>query len=689
MALVSSHATSFGQRFVADVGRCGLSSDYQQRLVSTAEAAVQAGHRLLGAAAHGDVTSAARCVADGADPNFEDPANGETGLHRAAQRNQAALVEVLASLGADMDRPDRAGRTPLYVAASRGFIDTVSKLLSHGASLFPPETRSLPSSRRPCSTSCSCSGTCRCAPSAGPSTRPSHHNPTDPSSSSPTTDPTHIISPGDDDEEAALLALRATCPLAAAAAAARWPLVAALLAALPPDFPARPPALRSLRFLVWALASHRAFPPAVIAAVPPRLPPCVLDAVRPAHLASTPLVLATGNDQQQLMQWLLARGADPELGAPLLLCAGRFCRGSRTCCVSTLLRRGAAPHVAWADQPSDSPLALAAAGDCFSHVHVLVAFGADVGGEAARVRQALYAPAAWEEHLDGLMEQCGGSLAAAAGPGAEALLCPCGQQHARWPGLWPQDGEAVVAEVELEEEEVEEEREAGAGGNSCHNRTPADDAWYRRHCAQMEQLQDGTELAECRKAVDELWRYGCSAVVSELGGAPSAPYSLLPQRVLAAMQDVAGGWLAAAARCRAQRQLRADLYDKAVAAGRALLDRKRVAALAALSGAGRGGGAGSAAAPSCSNERKDDEDDEEEKVEEEQAAGSSGAGSVEAQERQPRQGRSLRPSSEGGGLVGELRMEILALAGLAPPGVEPRALSRPARAACGCQGCRG
>lgn len=43
----------------------------------------------------------------------------------------------------------------------------------------------------------------------------------------------------------------------------------------------------------------------VIARLPRRLPACVLNAVRPATLASTPLVLAAGNDQQQLMQWLL------------------------------------------------------------------------------------------------------------------------------------------------------------------------------------------------------------------------------------------------------------------------------------------------------------------------------------------------------------------------------------------------
>ncbi|KXZ49513.1 hypothetical protein GPECTOR_21g739 [Gonium pectorale] len=415
------------------------------------------------------------------------------------------------------------------------------------------------------------------------------------------------------------------------------------------------------------MASHKAFPRDVVRRLPRRLPPCVVDAVRPAYLASTPLVLATGNDQQQLMQWLLQQGADPELGAPLLLCAGRFCRGSRTCCVSTLLRRGARPNVAWADNPLDSPLYLAARGDCFTHVHCLVAYGADVGGEAARVREALLAPAAWEEALDVLLRRNSGLLSA---PGAEALLCPCGQQHGSWPGLWPLEGEDDGAEFEAAAAELQQERDGGgagdgvvsaaaaaeagaagtsgapegSSGNSCHNQTPSDDAWYRHNRVQMEQLQDGNELADCRKAVDDLWHYGCSAVAAELGGTPGAPHSLMPQRVLDAMQDVAGGWLAAALRCRQQRQLRQELYDDAVAAGRRLLEQKRLAALAALGGAGlRGEGCGAAA--------------------EAPAAGSQN------------------------GLVVELRMEIMVLAGLAPPGLEARVLSEPTRRSCDCAGC--
>ncbi|GIL54218.1 hypothetical protein Vafri_9795 [Volvox africanus] len=633
-----SLGSAFSQHVAPDIGRCGLPFNYLPTSMSEIEAVTQASERLLSAAALGDGLQLMRCVADGADPNFQDPSSGETALHRAVQRNQPSVVEVLASLGADLDKTDCAGRTSLYFAASGGRSELVHKLLIRGASLFPPDSN---------------------APSksitnvASISSASQQSGSLDVNLSSPSCAFAAAVAASngtDADDEAALLSLRTTCPLAAAAAAGNWPIVAALLIAIPADYQRCPAALRSLRFLVWALACHRAFPREVIARLPQSLPRCVVDAVRPAHLASTPLVLATGNDQQQLMQWLLQQGADPELGAPLLLCAGRFCRGARTCCVSTLLRRGARPHVAWADNPNDSPLRLAAAGDCFTHVHCLVAYGADVDGEAVRVRQTLYAAAPWEAHLDRLMEQ---HRELAAAPGAD-MLCPCGQQHARWPGLWPQDAEG---------EGLAESAEAGSCGNSCHNRTPADDAWYRRHCDQMELLQDGNELVECRKVVDELWRYGCSAVVSQMGGTPSAPHSLIPRRILTAMQDVAGGWLVAAVRCRQQRELRVKLYDKAVAAGRALLHRKRVASLAALNGmhGSINGGDGGAAASS-----------------------SQPATDVLLAPQQSQLQRSSRPPE---GLMKELKMEILALAGLAPVGIEPSALRTPARAACCCLGC--
>ncbi|GIL73980.1 hypothetical protein Vretimale_5086 [Volvox reticuliferus] len=640
--------SSLSQHVAADLGQCGPPFNYLLTSMSETEAVTQACERMLTAAALGEGLQLMRCVVDGADPNFEEPSSGETALHRAAQRNHPSVVEVLASLGADMDKPDRAGRTPLYFAASGGRSDLVHKLLSHGASLFPLDFNT------PSKANINVASISSASQQSG-SFNTNLNGPSRAFAAAPAAG-----NGADADDDATFLSLRTICPLAAAAAAGNWPIVAALLTALPADYQQCPAALRSLRFLIWALACHRAFPRDVIARLPPCLPRCVVDAVRPAHLASTPLVLATGNDQQQLMQWLLQQGADPELGAPILLCAGRFCRGARTCCVSTLLRRGARPHVAWADNPNDSPLWLAASGDCFTHVHCLIAYGADVDGEAARVRQTLYAAAPWEAHLDRLMKQYG-ELAAT--PRAD-ILCPCGQQHARWSGLWPQDAEGEDAEGERQAVAAE----AGSVGNSCHYRTPADDAWYRRHCEQMELLQDGNELAECRKVVDELWRYGCSAVVSELGGTPSAPHSLIPQRILAAMQDVAGGWLVAAARCRHQRELRIDLYDKAVAAGRALLDQKRIAALAALGGVhgrsdGSGGGGATAAAVSDSHGMAD-------------------------LLRAPQNEHLQRSFRQPEGLMKELKMEILALAGLAPVGIEPNALGIPARAPCCCMGCR-
>jgi hypothetical protein len=116
-------------------------------------------------------------------------------------------------------------------------------------------------------------------------------------------------------------------------------------------------------------------------------------------------------------------------------------------------------------------------------VHVLCAYGGDVRGEAARVRGALYSPPAWEARLEGLLA-CHGEMLSA--PGADSLLCPCGQQHPAWSGLWPAEAEAGEAEAEAGEAEA---GAAGAGGCLRRDDGPPDDVWYQQHRSLMEQLQ--------------------------------------------------------------------------------------------------------------------------------------------------------------------------------------------------------
>lgn len=671
LPFAAAHAGPWRHHTGADYSRCSGAAapyGYQQDASGPEAWRHAAGQRLLAAAARGEATEVLLALGDGGHPDSREPGSLQTGLHVAGRGCSMSVLELLLRAGADPNARDAAGRTPLFEAARAGFLPAVRLLLQHGAALWPVSA-------------------------AGQDSDGS-------GSACDTGDGAQEHDAGD----ARFLALRSTCAVCAAAAAACWPVVAALLAAVPPDYHACPAALSSLRYLVWALVCHKAFPRDVIARLPPRLPACVVNAVRPAHLASTPLVLATGNDQQELMQWLLQRGADPELGAPLLLCAGRFCRGSRTCCVNCLLRLGARPHVAWHDRPQDSPLLLAARGDCFTHVHCLVAHGADVGGEAERVRATLMSPAAWELALPAL-EATHGALAA---DSAATQPCPCGVQHASWPGMWPADMEDEGDEgQDVMQEDANED--GGGSADGCSNtRTSVDSGsgsrpsssandsqWYRQHLPMLVQLQEAVELAACCTAVSDMWHFGCAAVQAEMGAEAAEPPA--PQMVLAALQDVGGGWLAAALRCRQQRLLRLALYDDAVAAGRLLLQRKRAAALAGLAGFGlgldaRGGCVDAPAAAAAAGAAHSHAG--------EPLAAVVGSGHdiamTDAGEGQPAwEGRRQAPGLAHEQPVAlpvipiELKMEILIAAGLAPPAVVAQVgLAKAARGAgCGCKGC--
>ena len=91
------------------------------------------GRALLKAAAEGDVDRVRTLISDdGADLDFADPDDGNTGLHLAALNNRHQCVECLAHAGANTVATNRAGLTPLHVAALEGSAAAATALREYG-----------------------------------------------------------------------------------------------------------------------------------------------------------------------------------------------------------------------------------------------------------------------------------------------------------------------------------------------------------------------------------------------------------------------------------------------------------------------------------------------------------------------------------------------------------------------------
>lgn len=88
---------------------------------------------LSDAARAGDTALIRQLVAKGADPNAPSGDNQWTPLLHAVHTHQTASVGALLDAGADANRTDDNGVTPLMMASGYGFDDTVRILLQHGA----------------------------------------------------------------------------------------------------------------------------------------------------------------------------------------------------------------------------------------------------------------------------------------------------------------------------------------------------------------------------------------------------------------------------------------------------------------------------------------------------------------------------------------------------------------------------
>ncbi len=88
---------------------------------------------LSGAVFTGDFRSVRQALADGADPNAQDPQSGSTLLATAALMGHTEIVALLVEQGANINAKSRDGSTALHTAAFLGRAETVKFLLEKGA----------------------------------------------------------------------------------------------------------------------------------------------------------------------------------------------------------------------------------------------------------------------------------------------------------------------------------------------------------------------------------------------------------------------------------------------------------------------------------------------------------------------------------------------------------------------------
>lgn len=87
------------------------------------------------------VVSIMKLLCQGADPNWQDPDEGVSLLHRCAADDNITAVELLFTVGAKLDIQDKLGQTPLHYAAKDDAPAAIRLLLTHGANTEVVDTQ--------------------------------------------------------------------------------------------------------------------------------------------------------------------------------------------------------------------------------------------------------------------------------------------------------------------------------------------------------------------------------------------------------------------------------------------------------------------------------------------------------------------------------------------------------------------
>ena len=91
--------------------------------------------RLVSACSRGDKATADALLRSYPDLARQIGPEHYGGLYRAAERNDAAVLETMLACGFDPNHGDEIGKTALHAAAMEGWPDAVRVLLAHGASV--------------------------------------------------------------------------------------------------------------------------------------------------------------------------------------------------------------------------------------------------------------------------------------------------------------------------------------------------------------------------------------------------------------------------------------------------------------------------------------------------------------------------------------------------------------------------